>query len=584
MKMVRTAFVIATLLVLTRGMLTAEDLLFGTAPLPKGDAKIHEVHLRSGAWNVLVSSQNVTRLIQIKGLGPEKGIEANLVCSQASKPIPNQEWVLAMGECQLKFNPNRELGVQPVHLTVLAAELDSSKIFSNEDHEYAGPDPAEVTIALGGGSSSVPNADSSVETKETLTTDWLKAHVTIISIILVAAIMLTLFVLNRNSWLTKLDKVQEDHVNRPETPIAPQPIGRSVPPVAKTPAQENFRSQATIRPYEPTPQENVIEKTLVRHRELIFDLFSKQQDIERRIHEIADEQLSLLNQSSREAENRQSEIHNAVTVRLSELENRVTAVQEKLSEHLVGQSSKLLDLFKDLPAVADFTIASQSISRTDLAKMEENLVSAAKSAALSNEKLEQLQDGSSALLDAIQEFARVADNANRERTKKRYARIFETARVVNEELFSLGRLAATQKHGFFVQMSLLERNDLAQDLAAALARETMKLADPESYYLKRFEALRTQACVAGIDLADLDIDAERRNSDLQQALTKLIQALGMTPIDPSQNDKLQAADHQVVQFVRRVPGAQPGTIAHTMVRGLQRMGEVVRKASVLLYE
>ena len=65
---------------------------------------------------------------------------------------------------------------------------------------------------------------------------------------------------------------------------------------------------------------------------------------------------------------------------------------------------------------------------------------------------------------------------------------------------------------------------------------------------------------------------------------KLFETLGMTPIDPIRNDKLQAAEHQVVQFVRRVPGIQPGAIAHTMARGLQRGGEVIRKASVLLYE
>ena len=353
--------------------------------------------------------------------------------------------------------------------------------------------------------------------------------------------------------------------------------------MGKTPIQDVLRQQK-VSPVEPPVQETVVERTLKEHSKLLLDLSSNDRDLELRIHEIADQCISMSNGSTRQAAEWKSEIRNESNRCTHVLESRITAVQEELAEHLAKQSTRLQDLFKDLPALADLSTTARVIDKSELARLEDNLVSAARQSALPSDRLEALQDESCGLLDVIQEFLRVAESANKDQAKKRFGRIIESATVVNNELFNLGQLAATQKHGFFVEMSLLEQNHLADDLAAALTRETMKLGDPEGYYSKRLGALRAHACVAGIDLADLDVDAERRNSGLQQALAKLLQTLGMTPIDPLPNDKLQAAEHQVVQFVRRIPGVQPGAIAHSMARGLQRGGEVIRKASVLLYE
>jgi ElaB/YqjD/DUF883 family membrane-anchored ribosome-binding protein len=378
------------------------------------------------------------------------------------------------------------------------------------------------------------------------------------------------------SWRNEFDEEEAGH--------RPRQAGAPVPPIGKTPIQEFLRQQERTLPVELPVQETAVEKTLREHSKLLLDLSSKDQNLDTRIHEVADRCISVLSQSTRQADEWQSEIRDDTTRRIDDVESRIAALQEKLSEHLASQSSRLQDLFKDLPALADLSITANVIDKSELSRLEDNLVAAARQSALPSERLEALQDESSGVLDAIQKFVRTGENTSRDLTKKRFGRVIERATVVNSELFSLGQLAATQKHGFFVELSLLEQNHLAQDLAAALTRETMKLGDPEGYYLKRLEALRAHACVAGIDLADLDVDAERRNGGLQQALAKLLQTLGMTPIDPRQNDKLQAAEHQVVQFVRRVPGVQPGAIAHTMARGLRRGGEVVRKALVLLYE
>ena len=583
MKMVRAACLIAVLLVLAGRTLPAQEPLFGSDPMPRSATEAHSFSLVKGVWNVPVSRKGTTRLIQIVGLGPEKNLKAELACSSDVKPMQNMDWVLAKGDCLLRFKPDGDVGSQPVRLTVLAAALQSSKIASIEDQARADQNTVKVMIALEGGHSTASGPESSAKSNQSLA-DWFRPALEIFCLILVVAIMAILFIRYRRSRRSTTDETAKDDFAEQEMRNAPPLMRPPLQSLGKTPIQEVLRQQTAPRPVEPVVQETAIEKTVQAHSKLLGDLSSKEQNLEIRIQELADRFISLIHQSSREAEDRQSDIRSDTNRRLLELDNRITATQGKLSEHLASQSSRLQDLFKDLPALAELSTTSQSISKSDLARLEENLVSAAKKSALSNERLEPLQDESSALLDAIQEFIHIAENTSKDRTKKRLARVIETATVINDELFSLGQLAATQKHGFFVQMSLLEQNPLAQDLAAALTRETMKLADPEGYYQKRLEALRAQACVAGIDLADLDVDAERRNSGLQQALAKLIQTLGMTTIDPGQNDKLQAADHQVVQFVRRVPGVQPGAIAHTMTRGLHRRGEVVRKASVLLYE
>jgi hypothetical protein len=516
-------------------------------------------------------------------LGPEKNITAALACPQDNvKPMQNLVWVTAKGDCQLRFKPEGAGGSSPVTLTVMAAGLESSKITNPPAEDQiakADQNPVKVTITLQAALPSGPDAGSGGQSSSPLM-GQLRPALLIFLITLVVAAIVVLLLLKYYPFATgKSGKNEFDEEEPSPSPRSPRVL---IPVMGKTPIQDVLRQQK-VPPAEP-PQETIVERTLREHSKQLLDLSSEDRDLEFRINEIADQCISMSNQSTRQAAEWKSEIRSEANRCTHVLESRIAAVQEELAEHLTRQSTRLQDLFKDLPALADLSTPARVIDKSELARLEDNLVSAARQSALPSDRLEALQDESCGLLDAIQEFLRVAQSANKDQAKKRLGRIIESATVVNNELFNLGQLAATQKHGFFVEMSLLEQNHLADDLAAALTRETMKLGDPEGYYQKRIGALRAHACVAGIDLADLDVDAERRNSGLQQALAKLFETLGMTPIDPLPNDKLQAAEHQVVQFIRRIPGVQPGAIAHTMARGLQRGGEVIRKASVLLYE
>jgi hypothetical protein len=517
-------------------------------------------------------------------LGPEKNITAALACPQdIVKPMQNLVWVTAKGDCQLRFKPEGAGGSGPVTLTVMAAGLESSMITNPPAEDQiakADQNPVKVTITLEAGLPSGPDAGLSAASGQGLM-GQLPPVLLIFLITLVVAAMVVLLLLKYHPFANgKSGKSEFDEEEPRPSPRSPRTL---IPVMGKAPIQDVLRQQKVLPDDQPLLERSV-EWTLGEHSKLLLDLSAKDRDLELRIHEIADQCISMSNQSTLQAAEWRSEVRNEANRCTHVLEGRIAAVQGELAEHLARQSTRLLDLFKDLPALAELSTTAGAIDKSELAKLEDNLVSAARESALPSDRLEALQDESCSLLDAIQEFRRVAQSANRDHATKRFGRIIESATVVNNELFNLGQLAATQKHGFFVEMSLLEQSHLADDLAAALTRETMKLGDPEGYYSKRLGALRAHACVAGIDLADLDVDAERRNSGLQQALAKLLQTLGMTPIDPLPNDKLQAAEHQVVQFVRRIPGVQPGAIAHTMARGLQCGGEVIRKASVLLYE
>jgi hypothetical protein len=584
MKIIRSICVAAALLVLAGGILRAQEILFGSEPIPSVTDALQNIPIKGHTWTIHVSRKGATRLIRINGLGPEKSITADLVCSQGIERMDNTVWAIAKGDCQLRFKPEGDVGPAPVKLKVEAAALESSRIFSSADSERALHEPVAATIILEGAEHSGSDAKRS-DIPGRGFTDRNPLTFVIFGIILaVVVIMIWLFLQHRKNTASATGASGTKGFDEQEKGHGPGQVLPSLAAIGKIPIQEVVRHQGSEFPVVASVQERAVEKTLTEHSNLLLDLSSKVQNLEGLVQEVADNFESRLGQNARQAEEVQFGSRNDTTRLLHEMDSRIAMVDRKLSEHLAAQSSRLQDLFRDLPALADLTPIASVINKSELSRLEDALVAASKQSALPNERLEALQDESSRLVDALQEFGGTAEKISKDQARKRLARVAQRATATNSELLSLSQLAATQMHGFFVEMSLLEESHLADDLAAALTREAAKVGDPEGYYVKRLKALAAHACAAGIDFADLDVDAERRNAGLQQALGKLLRALGMTPIDPHQSDKLQAAEHQVVQFARRVPGVQPGTIAHTIARGLQRGDEVMRKASVLLYE
>lgn len=583
MKQIRSAGLAMGLLVANPIALRAEQLLFGSESLPKVSSD-RKVRISDGqrSWRIPVSTKTTTRLIQIVGLGPEKNITAELVCSRAPVPVHNKSWVVAKGECALTFTPNVGVASEDVKLTALAGNLESGRIadpLSDEQLSKADQGPVRVALTLqadASGAGAVVPADGD----STSLVQQLRPVLIVFCITMVVAIIGALFFFKYGprSRRTK-PKVRDEFEDEPR--VTPPP--RAVAGAAPTRPGNRLASEI-MGPNEPQRQESPIEKTQNEHSRLLMNLDARTQAVEARIEQVVESYIVMLRESAAETQNRIVEMQNSTSRRLHDVEGRVDDTEERLADHLSGQSSKLQDLFKDLPTLANLSVTARVLDKSALSQLEGQLISAVKQSALSNTQQESLQADSRSLIDALRTFVPIATRISREKTKKRLERLVTSVELLDNELATLGQLAGAQKYGFFVEMSLVDKNPLASDITAALQRELTKLNDPEGYYLKRLAAARAQVSVAAIDLTDLDLDSERRNTVLQEALGVLLRSLGMTEIDPGHNEKLQASDHQVLQFARRESGAFPGTVAHTMARGIRRGGEVVRKASVLVYD
>lgn len=563
-RMTRTACLIWALVFTAGGGQAAQDLLFGSDSLPKATRSSRNVPISKGgkSWEVDVSTEVVSRRFKIPGLTSEKNISAELICPpDPATKIENQRWVLAKGDCSLKFTPEGGVISAEVKLTIAAANTESSKLStlpSNDPSPKTDQDYVMVNLILEGATASAANDPPSLSLF-----DQLRRPLLILGIVVVLACMGWLFL--------KFKRNQEAYRGSappPSLPPLPIPTGR----------------QAGISPVEPAMRATAGEETLRIHTRQLLDFESRFRHLETTIQQTTEQWSSMLNKHLEKAYDDLLGIRKQGVQDMAKVESRLAAVESDLRGHLSNQSNRLEDLFKDLPALAQLSTPSRVISDSQLGQLESQFIAAAKHSALSGAELEALRTESTGLMEVIRGFFPAAVILNKDQTQKRLDRVVAGAKVLDNELANLSQLATGQKYGFFVEVSLLEQNALSKDLAEALTREAMKLSDPVGYYRKRIAALNVQACVAAIDLTDLDLDAERRNLGLQEALSKLIRSLGMSQIDPRPNDRLQAADHQVVQFVRRVQGAQPGAIAHTMARGLLHGSEVIRKASVLLYE
>jgi hypothetical protein len=84
MKIIRSICVAAALLVVAGGILRAQEILFGSEPIPRVTKAQQDIPIKGHTWTIQVSRKMATRLIRISGLGPEKSITADLVCSSSN--------------------------------------------------------------------------------------------------------------------------------------------------------------------------------------------------------------------------------------------------------------------------------------------------------------------------------------------------------------------------------------------------------------------------------------------------------------------------------------------------------------------
>jgi len=88
---------------------------------------------------------------------------------------------------------------------------------------------------------------------------------------------------------------------------------------------------------------------------------------------VAAQFVSTLSEREEDTQRRMAEIRNESSRRLHNVESATAEMNEKLSEHLQGQSSRLQDLFKDLPSLSGLTIPGPIVNEPGLARLEQEL-------------------------------------------------------------------------------------------------------------------------------------------------------------------------------------------------------------------
>ena len=133
---------------------------------------------------------------------------------------------------------------------------------------------------------------------------------------------------------------------------------------------------------------------------------------------------------------------------------------------------------------------------------------------------------------------------------------------------------------FKLPTSSLSRQKITDAVATAMASEVNRFSDPTTHYSNKVNQVLVQLAQAAADFADAHIDPDRRNMELQAALTELLDVCGVLEISPRQNDPFQAMHHINSSLVE---GGPSGRVARVIQRGLSRGSEIIRKANVSVY-
>jgi hypothetical protein len=128
------------------------------------------------------------------------------------------------------------------------------------------------------------------------------------------------------------------------------------------------------------------------------------------------------------------------------------------------------------------------------------------------------------------------------------------------------------------------RQTIIDALADGLNNQIEKLQNPRHHFRYRLEQLATTGAMYIADVCDKELDPKRENEEMQTLLGSLFQAAGLEEIAPKRNEVFRPAEHSVVQLI---PGrsTQDGsqTVAQLVARGFRYKGNLLRKASVMLF-
>jgi molecular chaperone GrpE (heat shock protein) len=167
--------------------------------------------------------------------------------------------------------------------------------------------------------------------------------------------------------------------------------------------------------------------------------------------------------------------------------------------------------------------------------------------------------------------------------------LIDQARQLQSEIEDLLQITSTNRMrlNFEVEFyaSKANREGLMTGIATGIKNQIQKVEKPIEYFDRRFRALAAVAAQTASDFLDANVDLKRSDARIQGLLQDVLTATSLEQIAPAPNDEFRASEHAVVQVTPR-PGGAGGapSVARLVSRGFRQGSQIVRKASVILYE
>ncbi|MCX6930805.1 MAG: hypothetical protein NT154_47520, partial [Verrucomicrobia bacterium] len=262
-------------------------------------------------------------------------------------------------------------------------------------------------------------------------------------------------------------------------------------------------------------------------------------------------------------------------------ESHLSAMENKASAEFQALLSSLPRLVLNAGADGDFAEAEKSMVAK---RIEDAISNYLQSAGPPEDSLRSLSQRAEALQQALEGFRDALASP-----PPLIVPILRDIREAREEIEGLlaDRTDRRLHLRFSIDFSTLRSStrSLTEDIADGLKRQIVKLENLSEYFERRLTNSATLAASTAIDVADGQADPERRSAKLQEAITALLAAGEIQEIAPLRNEPFSAVDHMMLQRTRRANALdKPQAVARLVTRGIVHRGQILRKATVVIFE
>jgi len=541
------------------------ELATGEGSFPSPPPEAPELVFRDGAANLQIA-MGQTRAMRFR-LAPPDGIA--LTCSGQQLEINRWYRFPESTACIVKAHSPRGRALQIDLLMAAAAEIEKlrppGRIFS----AVTLPDsldsyPATIEVRL-----RAPQAGTSETSSEAgeRVLDWLLAGLMAVALLGVGGFLLykrRRRELGRELWKARLTTEPD------KAAPAPQPRGQSITEERLEMLQAEFRES-----------DRSLQEQIVRLRSECVT----QSDLKT----LRDEMNGWVQDFKVAVENAVIKSGQKQAAEVSDLRNLVASQSRTLEQLRDGASQHLVQLLRIIPETAFDDQNMTGSERQLIARsLEESLQSFFVQSVPARDGLDPLKARAMAIRAVVAKITEALGHRFPELAEKLEPCRRELDQIVGE-MNELLKAAANRTLNLTFQVefyaSQANRTALTDSIAGALKEQIVKLERPLEHFERRLLALSAATSQTVSDYLDLNIDPQRNDGSAQELMNELLAASGLEQIAPAPGDAFRATEQTVVQIVP--PPAASGlasSVARLVTRGFRRNTDVLRKASVILYE